>query len=106
MKATINYVELRILETDIRRMQGSPALNLFLRKYIQAFYNKNEQRLKVLIEKSTTLVEKYVKHAEGVPVTKKDDKGVELYVFADDESETAYKKEMTEFLALTFEIEV
>lgn len=105
MKTEITYNDLRALDKDIARMQQSPALSLFLRKYIFAFYNKNFIRLDIMTKTAKEAITKYVKHETDKPVTKKDDNGTEVYVFNDEAAEAAYISEMTAFWNLTFEIE-
>lgn len=106
MKAEMTYAELRALDQDIRRIQQSPALSLFLRKYVVAFFQKNATRLEVLYKTTGDLVATYVKHEDSKPVTAKDDKEVLTYVFNDEAAGQKYVTELQAFWNLSFQIEI
>ena len=107
MQQKTTYKELRSIEANMRALQQNPALQLLLAKGMRDFYNKNTQRLDIMQKTLVGNIKKYVKHDDkGEPVTEKNDKEQELYVFNDPESEVKYVAEMEAFWDLSFTIEI
>lgn len=107
MKQKINYQQLSHLSAGIAEVNKSVGLSFLLRKEIQNFYSRNAIRVNVLDETMSKLIKKYVLHdEEGKPVISRDEKGNDVYQFADKEEETKYLEEVEKFLNVSFDIEV
>lgn len=106
MKSTINYQQLSFLSSSIGRVNADPGLGFLLKSKINHFYSRNAMRLNVIDSTMQKLVKKYVQHVDDKPVTKKDEKGNEVYVFENELAEKEYLQETEKFMQLTFEIEL
>lgn len=107
MKAKITYGDLDILNQSMKKECQSPAFAFLLKEKIKNFYQRNSIRLNAMEDKFEELIKKYVLHNEkDEPKTKKDEKGVLVYDFADEENKNNYMKEITDFCSRTIEVEI
>lgn len=99
MKQEITYQQLDQLSTDIQKqVSQSPAFYYFNKEKIKRFYQLNQLRLQAIEEKKKSLVKKYVQHENREPLTKDNEQGTKVYVFADRFNEDAYIAEYTTFM--------
>lgn len=107
MKVKMTYGDLDILNQSIQRECQSPAFAFLLKEKIKNFHQRNAIRLKAMEEKFQELIKKHVLHNEkNESVTKRDEKGVLVYDFQDDESKNAYMQEIKDFCARMIEVEI
>jgi len=100
MKVKMTYGDLDVLHQSVQRESQKPAFAFLLKEKIKNFYQRNSIRLNAMEEKFKELIEKYVLHNEkDEPLTKKDEKGVLVYDFKDEESKNKFMQEMKDFCA-------
>ncbi len=104
MKQIITYRELENTANDIsQQMEVSPAFKLFNKEKISRFFDRNRNRLEIIIEKRKELISLYVKHERGQPVTIESD-GVQVYDFDDNENKEKYMAAINEFMNRTLDL--
>ncbi len=107
MRQQINYQDLAFLNEDIeRQMSYSPAFSLFNRDKIHQFKNSTKLRSQVLTDEIKYLEDVYVKKdEEGKPMLQKNEETkTEEYLYDSEEQRAAHKKELNDFLSITFQI--
>lgn len=107
MKVKMTYNDLDALNRSIYKESESPAFAFLLKEKIKNFYQRNAIRLNVMEDKFKELVEKHVLHNEkDEPITKKNEQGILVYDFKDEESKNTYLQEMNDFCSRVIEVEI
>lgn len=107
MKAKMTYGDLDILNQSMKKECQSPAFAFLLKEKVKNFYQRNSIRLNAMEDKFEELIKKYVLHNEkDEPQTKKDEKGVLIYDFPNEESKTKYMQEIKDFCSRAIEVEI
>lgn len=86
------------------QLNTSPAFAILNGQKVSRFHQQNSIRIQTLHKKTNEFVEKYVqKDEKGEPMTE-DQEGTIVYKFETEEDKDDYLKELTDFMSISFKV--